>query len=136
MAGGRDGETGVTDQLRDLTERMSLLVKGHVELATAEALASAKVAAKDGAFVATGVVVALIGYVMLAFALAWGLGHRLGTARSFLLVGGLHLVVGGVVAAVYAARLRGRDRPVLPQTKAELQRDGRFARRLRQGLRS
>lgn len=134
----RPGEPAgdVATPLRELSDGVARLVVDHVELAKAELTEGLKRAGKDLAFVAAGALLAGLGWLLLMFAVAWGLGERFGMARSFLLVAAVHVVAGGLLATVFGARLAGRDKPMMDQTALELRRDKRFFKRIRRTLRA
>jgi uncharacterized membrane protein YqjE len=127
--------TEVGDQLRQVTDGVTRLVSEHVELAKAELAGSVRRAGRDAVLVGLGAGLAALGWVLLMFAVAWGLGQRLGTARGFLVVAAVHVVVGGAMATVFGSRLSGRDKPAMGQTAAEVRQDRRFLQRMRRTLR-
>lgn len=127
----RSGPPGaVGEQLREVSDGLGKLVREHVELARSELETSVKRAARDLGATAVGVGLLAVGYLLLAFAVAFGLGLSIGLARGFLVVSAAHVVVGVALGAVFARRLRGPDKPQLPVTTRELARDKVFLGRV------
>jgi len=120
----------VSDQLKHLTEGVSDLVKEHVELAKVELLTSGRKVACDLALTAAGVVLLAVGYVLLMFAIGFGLADAVGDGRAFLIVSGVHLFAGLALVTIFAARMRTKDKVSLAQTSSEIQRDKAFLNRV------
>lgn len=126
-----DHEPAVPTILSAVTDDISRLVKQHFELAKLELQDASKKVARDGGLIAAGALFALLGYVLLAVSVAIGIGNHLGMARGFLVVSAFHVVVGGVVAMVFAKRLQKKDKPGLPATTQELARDKVFIQQVK-----
>lgn len=125
----------VAENVKDFTDSVNRLVREHVELAKAEVQDRFKKLGRDVVLCIAALFLFTVGYGLLVFGLTVGLGQVLGLVPAFLIVAGLHLVVGGVLFVVYGRRLAGPDKPSLEMTTKELQRDKRFVNRLGQQLR-
>lgn len=125
----------VADNLREVTDRISTLVRDHFELARAELQTSVKKAGRDIAFTTVGAVLLAVGYALLMFAAAYGLAALMGEPLGFLIVAAVHLVIGAVLVAVFAKRLTNKDKPGMPATTDELSNDKRFLSRVNTILR-
>jgi hypothetical protein len=99
-----------------LTDDARSLVRQELDIAKAEATATAKSLAISGAFVAVGVVLLLVGVVVLTVFLILGLGALLGERYwlSTLIIGGVFSIAGLV------AVLRGRKALRKDSLKPEL----------------
>jgi uncharacterized membrane protein YqjE len=122
--------TPVAENLKDVTDGISRLVKEHVELAKIEAKDSFRKVARDSALTAAGAFLLVLGYVLLMFSIGYAIGDRIGLARGFLIVAGVHIVAGAALAGIFASRLKGEDKPSMEHTARELQRDKAFAGRM------
>jgi uncharacterized membrane protein YqjE len=122
--------TPVAENLRGVTDGISKLVKEHVELAKIELQSSAKRLALDGSMIAAGALLLALGWVLLMFSIGYALGSSIGLGLSFLIIAAVHIIGGGVLAFVFASRLRTKDKPKLENTTIELQRDRSFLNRV------
>jgi hypothetical protein len=118
--------TNLTEQLREIGDNLGRLVRDHVELARSELIDGLRRSGRDVGLTLAGAGLAALGWVLLAFALGYGLAPAFGLARAFLLVAALHVVAGGVLVTVFARRLQRQDRPRLTETSRELRRDRLF----------
>lgn len=125
-----DQVTPVAENLRGVSEGISRLVKEHVELAKVEVQSSVKKLAFDASLTAAGGVLLLLGWLLLMFAIGYGLGDNIGQGRAFLIIAGVHVVVGFALVAVFASRMKTKDKPNLQNTNVELQRDRHFLHRV------
>jgi uncharacterized membrane protein YqjE len=106
--------------IQEVSEKASLLVREEIELAKAEVSKKAK--SLLGAAVAGGVAVvfALAALIYFLHFVAWGLTSLLGSGAwlGYLIVS-LLLVVGGALAAFFAARMVRKGVPPTPQMAIE-----------------
>jgi Flp pilus assembly CpaE family ATPase len=128
-AHGGDGATdrSVADMLSMLASDATLLFRQEVELAKAELRAEARTAAQGGAMLGAAGVVGHTAFLLLSFALAWGLASLVHPGLAFLIVG---LVYGAAAALLY---LTGRARleeasPVPERTVETVKEDAEWAR--------
>jgi drug/metabolite transporter (DMT)-like permease len=104
----------------ELMTEARTLVRQEVDLAKTEMTQKATVAAKSGAKVAAGGVVALIGSLPLVAALVIGLGHLIGYGWAALIVGAVLTGIGAFMAMNGIKTMKATSlAPV--QTKAQLQ---------------
>ncbi len=120
----------VGERVREVSDGIAKLVREHVELARSEVQTSMKRAAFDASLTLTGALLLALGWVLLMFAVGYGLGSAVGLARSFLLVAGAHVVAGFALVSVFASRLKEKDKPKLDGTAHELKRDKYFVNRV------
>ena len=109
-----------------MTAEISTLFRKEVELAKVETREAEQRAAKASAFLAVGVVAALLALTLLSFALGWLLDEWMHQALAFLIVGVAWAVVA--VALVVSGRQRLRDVETLPQTVGSLKEDLAWAK--------
>lgn len=121
----------VADNLRGVTEGLSRLISDHVELAKSELSENLKQAAKDLSLVGAGVGLLLLGWVLLMFAAGFALGAVVGDGVAFLIVSGVHLLVGLVLVVAFGSRLKNKDKLAPEETQQELRRDRHFLHRVR-----
>jgi uncharacterized membrane protein YqjE len=121
----RDGEP-VREGLRDISDGLGRLVKEHVELAKVELRSSLKKMAIHGSLTGAGAAFLAVGWVLLMFSAAYGLGSIIGDGWAFLIVSGVDLIVGFVLVVVFGRRLRKDDGLQPTQTREELLADRRF----------
>jgi hypothetical protein len=104
----------------ELVTEARTLVRQEVDLAKTEMTQKATVAAKSGAKVAAGGVVALIGSLPLVAALVIGLGHLIGYGWAALIVGAVITGIGAFMAMNGIKTMKATSlAPV--ETKAQLQ---------------
>lgn len=113
-------DRGISAQLGNLADGFSRLVAQHLALARLELAEDVKVLGKNAAMVAAFIPFVLIGYVFLCVGIAAWVAQSLGWAAGFAIVGGVHLVLGGVGIALAVSRLKGRA--VLDDSMEEIQR--------------
>lgn len=107
--GGRVG-----DLLHRITDDMKTIAKGELELAKGEVQVTAKTAAFEAAIIVLGGIVALIGLGMLCASAVAALEPLIGSlALRLLLMAFVYLVVGAIVAGIFAKRLK---KGVVPDT--------------------
>ena len=123
---------GVGEALKRVADGVSSLVKEHLALARAELRQDLRAAGRDAALAAAGVPLALVGWALLMIALSVALAPVVGYAGGFALVGGLNLVAGALVSAIFLRRLATTSRPDLEHTTRQIQEDRRWLRNLRQ----
>lgn len=125
-----DQTTPVAENLRGVSEGISRLVKEHVELAKVEVQSSVKKAAFDVALTAAGAALLALGWVLLMFAIGYGIGDNIGQGRAFLIIAAAHVVIGFALVGIFASRLKSKDKPNLQNTTVELERDRHFLHRV------
>ena len=98
---------GIGDLLHRITDDLKVLAKNEVELAKNEVSSHAKIAAFEAALIVLGGIVALIGLGMLCAAAVAALAPVIPSlALRLLLMAAVYLVAGGVVAGIFAKRLK------------------------------
>lgn len=125
------GSGSMGDDFKRVSDGLTRLVRDHVELARSELVESARRAGRDGALAIVGAILLAMAWWLVAFAVGYGLGERIGFGRGFLLVAALHAIPGLGLCWTCLRRLRGPDRPRLDATTAELARDRALLRALR-----
>jgi hypothetical protein len=93
----------------ELSRETSLLIRKEVELAKTEMTGKAKSAAKDGALIAAGGVVAFYASLVLIAFLVLVLGNVMPLWASALLVGVVLAIGAGTLAAVGVKKLKSVD---------------------------
>lgn len=106
-------------QLRELVDAFSELVAQHVRLARLELAQDARFVGVRVGVIALLAPLFLVGWGFLCVALALAIHRSLAADVSFLIVGFLNLVLGGVGIGVAAKQLAGRK--VMDTTLAELE---------------
>jgi hypothetical protein len=112
---------GIVDLLRETVDGLGHLIAEHVNLARLELVTDVRRFGQRMALALIVFPVLVLGYGFLWLGAAVALGRVLGVAEALAVVGGLHLVFGGVGAAVLARRLRHRP-PMMDDTAAEVGR--------------
>jgi predicted lipid-binding transport protein (Tim44 family) len=98
-AGGSGRSTSVAGLVRELADDTRTLIRQEIELAKAEAAATAKRVAVDSAWIGAGAGLAAVGALCLVFALALGLGVLLGSYwLGTLITGVVVLLIAGLMA--------------------------------------
>lgn len=105
-------------QLNELVHSLSELVGAHVKLAKAELQQNAKDMGVELAKVIAFVPLILIGYLLLMVALSIVIGRALSFEAGFAIVGGVH-VVGGGLGVWWAVQGMGKTHP-MEHTRAQL----------------
>jgi hypothetical protein len=90
--------------VRDLVDDLGTLVVGHLRLARAALAADARAYGRRAAFVGLAAALLLIGYALACVATSLVLAPRLGAPLAFVVVGGAHLVGGGLGLAFLLGR--------------------------------
>jgi predicted lipid-binding transport protein (Tim44 family) len=110
-------ETGmgrVGDLLHRITDDIKVLAKNELELAKGEVQSTTKTAAGESAVIVLGGIVALIGLGMLCASAVVALDALIPSlALRLLLMAIIYIAIGGVVAGLFAKRLK---RDIVPDT--------------------
>jgi len=120
----------VAESLRDVSDGLSRLVKDHVELARAELVTGARRIAFDAALTGTGAGLLAVSWLLLMFAAGYGLGTIIGNGLAFLIIGGVHGLIGFALVGVFGQRLRSKDKPDIHNTQEEIAEDRHFLHRV------
>jgi hypothetical protein len=105
---------GIGDLLHRITDDLKVIAKDEIELVKGEVQTTAKTAAMEAAAIVLGGIVALIGLGMLCAAAVAGLEPVIPSlALRLLLMAAVYIVAGGVVAGLFAARLK---KDIVPDT--------------------
>ena len=102
-------QRSVGELFKQLAQDTGVLVRKEVELAKTEMTGKAKSAAKDGALIAAGGVVAFYASLVLVFALVFLLATVMPLWASALLVGVVLALGAGGLAAVGVKKLKSVD---------------------------
>lgn len=126
-----DGEAersrSVAEMMSTLAGDVTLLFRQEVELAKAELREEAKKAAKGGVMLGAAGVVGHMAFLLLSFALAWGLAALMHPGLAFLIVGVVYAAVAALLYLTGRGRLQQAD-PVPEQTVETVKEDARWAR--------
>src|SRR5437764_1159290 len=106
MSRGRDDSEGIIALVKETADGFGHLLAEHVKLARLELVADARASGRRIATIALIVPVIFIGYALAAVGLAVLLSRPLGSAAAFFVVGGGHVLLGGIAVAIAANRLR------------------------------
>lgn len=113
----------VGDLIHRITDDVKIIAKDEIELAKAELAHTARSAAIESAVIVLGGIVALIGFGMLcATAVAALEGLIPPLWARLLIMAVLYLVAGGIIAAVFAKRLKKDIKPDLTVPAYEAKR--------------
>jgi Putative Actinobacterial Holin-X, holin superfamily III len=105
---------GIGDLLHRITDDLKVIAKDELELAKGEITTHAKTAAFEAAVIVLGGIVALIGLGMLCAAAVAALAPVIpALSLRLLLMAAVYLVAGGIVAGVFAKKLK---KDVVPDT--------------------
>lgn len=130
------GPGRVGELVHRITDDLRTIAKDEIELAKGEVQASARIAAREGALVVLGGIVALIGLGMLCVAAVAALEPVIAPLWARLsIMAGVYIVAGGIVAVAFARRLGHHAKPdttvpryeakrTLAGVKATLQEEG------------
>jgi hypothetical protein len=121
------GNAGIGDLLHRITDDLKTLAKGELELAKDEVQSSAKTAAFEGAVIVLGGIVALIGLGLLCVAAVAALGAWISPLWARLLImAGIYMLLGAIVAGTFAKRLKGDVAPdtTVPRYQAKATLEG------------
>jgi putative superfamily III holin-X len=97
---------GIVGLIRETIDGLRDLIADHIKLARVEMASDAKTYGASLAVVVVAGLVLAIGYIFGLIAAALALGRVWGRPLAFLVVGVLHLVVGGIAMATAMARMR------------------------------
>ncbi|MGI5861991.1 MAG: phage holin family protein [Myxococcales bacterium] len=121
----------VAEAINELSDGLSTLLRGHLQLARVEMKQEMRSVAKDVALEFAGAPAALLGFLLLTVAAALALALLLPYWAAFLIVGGLVFLTGMGLMGWGAARLR-KQKIDLPASSSELKRDRDWAPTLRE----
>jgi uncharacterized membrane protein YqjE len=121
----------VKDSFQRLVDGLQTLFREHLALARLELRDDVKRIGRDLLFSAAGVPLLLVGYVLLMVSAGLALALVLQAWAAFLIVAGVNLVAGAVLAKQFGGRIGKEDKVELPRTAEELQRDKRWVAALR-----
>ena len=114
---------GIGDLLHRITDDVKTIARDELELAKAEVGKHAKLAAGEAALIVLGGIVALIGFAMLCTAIVVALAPVIASlAVRLVIMAGVYLVIGGVVAGAFAKRLTTDIKPDLAVAAYEAKR--------------
>jgi hypothetical protein len=100
---------GIANLLRGTADAMGHLFGAHLKLARLELIGDARTVGQRIASILCFALLATIGYAFLAIAAVAALQITVGWATAFLLLGALHLVLGGIGVAVGIKKLKAID---------------------------
>lgn len=121
----------MADALRRLSDGLGRLIRDHIALAKAELADDVRNAGKDAAIAAAGLPLLAVGWLLCMVAASLFLGRAITPAGGFLVIGGVHLVAGGVATLLWGGRIAGPDRPDLDRTTAQIREDSKWLKELR-----
>jgi hypothetical protein len=114
------GDSRFGELLHHITDDVKTIARGELELARNEVTRTSRAAAADAAVIVIGAVVALIGLGLLCVAAVVALAPVIPQLWLRLLIfAAIYLVIGGVLAAVFAKRLPRDATPDLHEAKEE-----------------
>lgn len=105
----RPEHRSVADLFGDLARETSTLVRQEVKLATTEMGDKAKLAGTQIAVMAGGVLLGLLSFVILVWALIFGIAEAVPLWASALIVGGALAITAGILAGVGVSKLKELD---------------------------
>ncbi len=112
-----------SELLHRITDDVKIIAHDEVELVRGELQTTARHAAVDAAVVLIGAIVALIGLGMLCVVVVAALAPVIPALwLRLLIMAGIYLVIGGLIAGGFAARLKKDAVPHLAAAKYEGQR--------------
>lgn len=129
-----EADSATTTLLKALGEELSGLMQDHVALVRREVQQSASVAVKQGIAIAVGAGALLLAYGFFnlwAIILVGALGGVWGAVWAAGVVTGLHAALGGVLVFVGLRRLRGWDPWGESATRAEIEKDVKWLKEIR-----
>lgn len=113
-------ERGLSALLGRVADGMSRLVVQHLTLARLEVQEDIKVWVQNLARIAVFAPFVVLGYALLTVALSVWISQWLGLAGAFAVVGGLHVLAGGVGVGMGVSKISRNE--VMPETQQELSR--------------
>jgi hypothetical protein len=106
-----DDQPPLGQVIHDITEDVKTIARDELELAQLEIQRTVKAAAIDGAVILLGGMVALIGLGLLCVAAVAALGYIISWLWLRLLIMALvYMMIGGILAAAFASRLKEHAR--------------------------
>ncbi len=112
----------IAESVRNLSEGMNQLVRGHLDLARAEMAHDFRAVARDMAMEIGGAPVLLIGYLLMWLGIGFLLGLAMQPWLAFLICAAANFLIGGALLVLGRRRMQ-RDRPALRETTEQLRRD-------------
>lgn len=122
------------ETFRNLTDALSALVRGHVELARVELVEDLRALGRDAAVGLAGIPLLLTGYILLWTAIGMLLARYMPGWAAFGIGAGINLLVGLALVTFAAKRARGNT-PRMPESSVELRRDRAWLRSLKDEVR-
>ena len=120
MDPSREGATSVTDLLRGIVDDLKTIARDEAALARLEVSRSMKRTAADTAAIVLAGIVALIGFGMLCVSAVIALEPVIASLTvRLLLMAAVYLVLGGVVAAAFAKKLKRDVAPDMSTVRYE-----------------
>jgi hypothetical protein len=101
----KEESDGIIALVKETADGFGHLIAEHVKLARLELVADAKASGRKIAVIAVIVPILFVGYALACVGLALLLAPSLGASNAFFLVGGGHVVLGGLAIAIAASRL-------------------------------
>jgi uncharacterized membrane protein YqjE len=118
--GTEQTERGIAAIVGRMADSFSRLVSQHITLARLELAEDAKAMARDVASIIVFVPFLLVGWVFLCGAIAVALAQAIGYGWALAVVGGAHMLGGGL--GIWTALSRLKNRQVMNDTGEELSR--------------
>lgn len=137
-------ETGASEQssreamaqsLRNISDALSTLVRGHLELARVELIDDLRALGRDSAIATAGLPLLLTGYLMLWVAISLLLTAYIPVWAAFGSAAVFNLAVGGYLVLTATRRARA-NAPGLPESALELRRNRAWLQSLKEEVRS
>lgn len=100
---------GIAAMLRGTADAMGHLFGAHLKLARLELMGDARTVGQRVASILCFALLTTLGYAFIALAVVAALQTTIGWAPAFLLVGGVHVVLGGVGVAIALRKLKAID---------------------------
>jgi uncharacterized membrane protein YqjE len=121
----------VPDAFADLSEGLSTLLRGHLQLARVEMKQDMRAIAREMGMEAAGTPLLLIGLLLLMVGASLALALALPVWAAFLIVGGANVLGGAALVGWATNKLRGQ-KVTMPASSDELKKDRRWASTLRE----
>jgi hypothetical protein len=122
----------IATSIGNMADGLSRLFTESFSLARLELAHDVKSMAIEAGVIVACAVLALIGYLFACTAGAIALGRVIGPALGFLVVGGIHLLIGGIGAFIAMKKLSKEPEHLLEQTRAEVQETVHELKEIRQ----
>ena len=127
---GESSPTAVLDQVLTLVRSLATMISGKIKLAEQEISKDSLTLVKAAGIVAAGALFAILALGLLGAGVALVIAPRVGSiGLSLLLVGGIYLLIGIVLALVARSRIRKMG-GLLSETRADLKRDAEWLKNL------